>query len=124
MTKPVKIKNNSEYNEVMATINGLMAKGSKGVSKTELGAIRSLATLAQEYEQNKFTIEPPTTLAGLIEMKMFELKMKQKDLAHKLNISNAKLSLIMNGKQKPDVEFLKSLHQELGVDGNYLLSVL
>lgn len=52
---------------------------------------------------------------------MFELKLKQKDLAEKLNVSNAKLSLIMNGKQKPDIAFLKAVHTQLQVDANFIL---
>ena len=44
-----------------------------------------------------------------------------KDLARKLNISDAKLSLIMNGKQKPDVDFLKAVHTQLHVDAEFIL---
>lgn len=57
----------------------------------------------------------------MIEMRMFELKLKQKDLAEKLNVSNAKLSLIMNGKQKPDIDFLKAVHSQLQVDAEFIL---
>ncbi|WP_316813860.1 helix-turn-helix domain-containing protein [Pedobacter heparinus] len=116
-----KINKDADYNNVMAKINSLMAKGSKNVTPKELAEIRELALAAQQYEQNKYVIEAPTTLAGMIEMKMYELKLKQKDLAEKLHISNAKLSLILNGKQKPDVEFLKSVYNELHVDADFLL---
>jgi len=52
---------------------------------------------------------------------MFEMKLKQHDLAQKLNVSDAKLSLIMNGKQKPGVDFLKAIHQQLHIDANFIL---
>ncbi|RDC56608.1 helix-turn-helix domain-containing protein [Pedobacter chinensis] len=116
------IKKEANYNTVMAKIDSLMAKGSENVSQEELAEIRHLALLAQAYEQEKHEIRPPSTLAGIIEMRMYELKLKQKDLAKKLRVSNAKLSLIMNGKQKPDVQFLKSVHSELNVDAEFLLS--
>ena len=119
-----KIAGEADYKKVMATVDTLMRKGSKNVSKAELAEIRRLALIAQEYEQNKFVIEPPTTLAGIIEMKMYEMKLKQKDLARKLHISDTKLSLIMNGKQKPDIPFLKAVHQKLKVSGDFLLSVI
>jgi len=115
------IKKEADYNAVMAKIDGLMAKGSGNVSKEELAEIRRLALEAQAYEQGKYTIEPPETLVGMIEMRMYELKLKQKDLAEKLNVSTAKLSLIMNGKQKADVEFLKSVYKELHVDAEFIL---
>jgi len=89
-----------------------------------MAEIRKLALAAQQYEQSKFPIKSPTTLAGIIEMRMYEMKLKQKDLARKLKVSDAKLSLIMNGKQKPDVDFLKAVHKQLNVNGDFLLSVL
>jgi len=116
-----KIKHDADYNAVMAKIDRLMAKGSENISKKELAEIKSLAIAIQAYEQEKYVIDLPTTLAGMIEMKMYELKLKQKDLAQQLNISTAKLSLIMNGKQKPDVAFLKSVHSKLKIDASFLL---
>ncbi|HWJ27837.1 MAG TPA: helix-turn-helix domain-containing protein [Flavisolibacter sp.] len=119
-----KIKNEADYNKIMTQIDELMGKGSGRVSKKELAEIRSLALKAQQYEQQKYVIEPPTTLAGIIELKMYERKLKQKDLARELNVSTAKLSLILSGKQRPDVDFLKAVHQQLGVNGDFLLSVV
>lgn len=98
-----------------------MAKGSENVSGEELAEIRAFALAAQDYEQKKYVIAAPKTLNGMIEMRMYEMRLKQKDLAKKLNISGAKLSLIMNGKQKPDVDFLKAIHTELKVDAEFIL---
>ena len=112
------------YKAVMARIDKLMSRGSEKVSKSELAEIRKLALTAQQYEQAKFIIAPPTTLAGIIEMKMYEMRLKQKDLAKKLKVSDTKLSLIMNGKQKPDVDFLKAVHKQLHVNGDFLLNSL
>lgn len=116
-----KIKHDADYNAVMAKIDSLMTKGSENISKKELTEIKNLAIAIQAYEQEKYTIDLPTTIAGMIEMKMYEFKLKQKDLAKQLNISTAKLSLIMNGKQKPDVAFLKSVHTQLKIDASFLL---
>jgi HTH-type transcriptional regulator/antitoxin HigA len=116
-----KIKNESDYKDVMVRINTLMAKGSKNASAEDLAEIRNLALASQQYEESRYHIEPPSTLTGMIEMRMFELRLKQKDLAKKLKISDAKLSLIMNGKQRPDVDFLKAVHAELDVDAEFIL---
>lgn len=124
MSTTKKIANDVDYNSVMSRIDKLMSKGSANVSKAELAEIRKLAFTAQQYEQSKFPIKSPKTLAGIIEMRMYEMKLKQKDLARKLKVSDAKLSLIMNGKQKPDVDFLKAVHKQLNVNGDFLLSVL
>ena len=115
------IKNKADYHKVMAKIDGLMAKGSDKVSKEELNEIRMLAQGAQRYEQTQHVIEAPTTLVGMIEMRMYEMKLRQRDLAKKLNVSEAKLSLIMNGKQKPDIDFLKAVHSQLNIDAGFIL---
>ncbi|MBC7424330.1 MAG: helix-turn-helix domain-containing protein [Ferruginibacter sp.] len=119
-----KITTESAYKKVMQEVDRLMAKGSENVTKKELADIRKMAMAAQAYEANKFVIDEPTTLAGIIEMKMYEMRLKQKDLAKKLNVSDAKLSLIMNGKQKPDILFLKAVHQKLKVSGDFLLQAV
>jgi len=116
-----KINTDADYNQVMAKIDSLMAKGSDKVSKEELAEIRSLAQTAQSYEQTKYIIDAPTTLIGMVEMRMFEMKLKQKELAKKLKVSDTKLSLIMNGKQKPGLEFLKAVHTELKIDADFIL---
>ncbi|MFI5137367.1 MAG: helix-turn-helix domain-containing protein [Sphingobacteriales bacterium] len=121
MEREKTINNESDYNAVMAKIDYLMAKGSQNVSKDELADIRTLALAAQKYEQQKYVIAAPSTLTGMIEMRMYEMRLKQRDLAKKLKVSDAKLSLIMNGKQKPDVDFLKAVHAELHVDAEFIL---
>lgn len=57
----------------------------------------------------------------MIELKMYERKIKQAQLAKKLKLSEAKLSLILNGKQKPDVTFLKGIRKELKIDADFIL---
>ena|ERR1700733_3372640 len=119
-----KIESETDYDTVMAEIDKLMAKGSKNVSKNELAEIRRLALKAQAYEQSKYVIEPPTTFAGIIEMKMYDMRLRQTQLAKRLQVSDTKLSLILSGKQKPDVSFLKAVHKELQIDANILLEAV
>jgi HTH-type transcriptional regulator/antitoxin HigA len=121
MEQDKKISSEIDYSAVMKKIEALMAKGSDKVSKEELAEIRGLALAAQAWEQQKYTISAPATLTGMIEWRMYELKLRQKDLAKKLKVSDAKLSMIMNGRQKPDVNFLKAVHKELQVDAGFIL---
>jgi HTH-type transcriptional regulator/antitoxin HigA len=116
-----KIDTEASYQAVMAKIDGLMAKGSGNVSVEELSEIRRLALSAQEYEKNLYVMDAPSTLSGMIEMRMYEMRLRQVDLAKKLKVSPAKLSLILNGKQKADVDFLKAVHTELNIDANFIL---
>ncbi|HEX4849294.1 MAG TPA: helix-turn-helix domain-containing protein [Puia sp.] len=119
--RKMKIENEKDYNATMKTIDALMKKGENKLTNKEAEQIRALALAAQSYEKNIYTIPAPKTLEGLIELKMFERKLKQKELAKLLGIGEPKLSQIMTRKRKPDIAFLKAAHIHLGIDGNVLL---
>jgi HTH-type transcriptional regulator/antitoxin HigA len=116
-----KIENERDYNATMKKIDALMKKGEKNLTNKEAEEIRTLALEAQTYERSIYTIPAPKTLEGLIELKMYERRLKQKELAKLLGIGEPKLSQIMSRKRKPDVAFLKAAHEQLGIDGNILL---
>lgn len=122
-TRKIKIVNEKEYNATMKKIDALMKKGEKKLTDEEAKELRALALAAQAFEKTIYIIPAPKTLEGIIELKMYERKLKQKELAKLLGIAEPKLSQIMSKKRKPDVAFLKSVHKLLGIDGNLLLDV-
>lgn len=65
----------------MARIDALMKKEEDNLSAKEAKELRSMALAAQQYEKSIYTIEAPKTLEGMIALKMYERKLKQKDLA-------------------------------------------
>ena len=117
----MKIENEKEYNATMKKIDALMKKGEKSLTDKEANEIRTLALAAQTYEKSIYKIPAPKTFEGLIELKMYERRLKQKELAKLLGIGEPKLSQIMSRKRKPDLAFLKAAHEHLGIDGNILL---
>src|SRR5580692_1628303 len=119
--RKMKIENDREYNATMKKIDALMKKGEKNLTDKEAEEIRTLALAARAYEKTIYTIPAPQTLEGLIELKMYERRLKQKELAKLLGIGEPKLSQIMSRKRKPDLDFLKAAHEHLGIDGNILL---
>ncbi len=119
--RKMKIGNEKEYKATMKKIDALMKKGEKNLTDKEAKEIRTLALAAQAYEKSIYTIPAPKTFEGLIELKMYERRLKQKELAKLLGIGEPKLSQIMSRKRKPDLAFLKAAHEHLGIDGNILL---
>ena len=119
--RKMKIENEREYIATMKKIDALMKKGEKNLTDKEAKEIRTLALAAQAYEKSIYTIPAPKTFEGLIELKMYERRLKQKELAKLLGIGEPKLSQIMSRKRKPDLAFLKAAHEHLGIDGNILL---
>ena len=119
-----RIENEKDYNATMKKIDALMKKGEANLTNKEAQDLRILALAAQAFEKSIYTIPAPKTLEGLIELKMYERKLKQKELARLLGVGEPKLSQIMSKKRKPDVAFLKAAHKLLGIDGNVLLDVV
>ncbi|ODT35105.1 MAG: hypothetical protein BGN92_14000 [Sphingobacteriales bacterium 41-5] len=77
--------------------------------------------IVKKYEDENIVIPMPDTIKGLIQLKMYEKQLKQKELAKMLNTSDTQLSEILHEKRKPSVALLKSLHQVLGIDAELLL---
>ncbi len=119
-----KISTQEEYNSAMQRIDTIMKKGEARITKEEGDELRNLALLAQAYEKEIFPAPKITTLEGLLEYYMYDRRLRQGEMAKKLGVSNAKFSLILSGKQKPDVPFLKAVHKELHIDGNQLLQMV
>ena len=98
--------------------------GFKHLTKKESAELDKHTQIVNAYEEKHYTIPLPETLQGLIELKMYENKLKQKELAKMLNTTDTKLSEIMHNKRKPSISFLKAMHQILGIDGNLLLELV
>ncbi len=60
-------------------------------------------------------------LGNRIKIRRQEFKMTQSQLAEKCNISNNHLSAIENGREKPSLEVLCSICQNLNVTPDYVL---
>jgi HTH-type transcriptional regulator/antitoxin HigA len=93
------------------------------LSTKQTTALEKYTQIVKTYEEATFTIPMPQTVQGLIELKMYEKKLKQKDLAKLLNTTDTKLSEIMHNKRKPSLSFIKAMNEALGIDGNLLLKI-
>jgi len=122
-----KIRNEAQYNQVMALIEKFIVKATdKGgfnfLSEEEREELGHLSTLAEQYEDNILKIMPlPVTINAVVQHKIKELNLTQAKLAEMLGLGTSKLSQILNGKREPDVIFLKAIHNKLGISGDFLL---
>jgi antitoxin component HigA of HigAB toxin-antitoxin module len=95
------------------------------LSQEDDDQLHQLSILANDYEKKhllpgSFTL----SLNMLIQKRLEELKLNQASFAELINTSESKVSKIITGKQEPDVQFLKAIHNKLGIDGNVLLDAL
>jgi transcriptional regulator with XRE-family HTH domain len=84
-----------------------------------------MAEAAEKYENDVLHLKPqrePKSIPEMVELKMFEQKISQTTLAEKLGFSPSKVSEILSGKRKPDVSFLKGIHNLLHIDADFLLT--
>ncbi|MGK0367977.1 MAG: HTH-type transcriptional regulator/antitoxin HigA [Thermoproteota archaeon] len=126
--KKVKIENRVDYTEVMTRIEKLLKKSTESgsfqnLTNKEKGDLSSLSILAEEYEDSipLMPIKVPATITEMIRYKMFEMNLRQKQLATLLEISEARISELLNGKRKLNIELAKKLHSKLNIDAAFLL---
>ena len=115
----MKINTELELKSAFNTLDNLIAEMADDVEKQNQA--RLLAEAIQEYEKEYVSFPMPTTLVGMIELKMYEMKLKRKDLADILGIETSRMSEYLNGKRKINLEFAKKVHEKLGIDGNFIL---
>lgn len=118
------IKSKEAYDLVMQEINILMKKGEDNLSEKQLARLRNLAVAAEQYEDSSDPLPLPESLPEIIRMRIIQLRINQAFAAELLGVSDAKFSLILSGKQKPDIHFLKAVHSKLQVDANSILQAI
>lgn len=113
------IQTELELKTAFNTLDTLIAEMGEDTDKQ--AQAESLAEAIQTYEKENVSFPMPTTLIGMIELKMYEMKLKQRDLAAILGIESSRVSEYLNGKRKINLEFAKKVHEKLGIDGNFIL---
>ena len=116
----------NEFETAESSMNKILSSATaKGgfdkLTAAESKALAKHTKMVEAYEAVHYRMPMPETIEGLIALKMYERKMKQKDLAKLLEVTDTKLSEIMHQKRKPSLSFLKAMNEKLGIDGNLLL---
>ncbi|WP_028667222.1 helix-turn-helix domain-containing protein [Runella zeae] len=90
-------------------------------STPEGDLLEVLSLLIHEYEQKHHKIEILSPLEAL-KYEMEEQGLSQTGLAKRAGMSKSTISEIMNGKKQMSLNFLKFLHNELGIPAHILLA--
>ncbi len=123
----MEIHNEVEFKEAFAELDKLIAGGFQGNEVLE-NRFSELALAIEYYEDNvlgltDFTVKPKS-IVEMIELKMYQNKWKQKDLANLLEISETRLSEVIKGKRKVNLDLAKRLHLKLNIDAGFILRVI
>ena len=116
------IKTKKDYHSAMAELEVYLQKGFAKFSKKEAEKLKELTAMIEKHESLNYVLPmQPGNITEMIELKMFEKKLKQKDLAKILGISDTRISEVLRGKRKVNLELAKKLHAKLGIDATFLL---
>ncbi|TAE30875.1 MAG: helix-turn-helix domain-containing protein [Cytophagales bacterium] len=116
----------------MTRIEAFLQKATAGggfsaLSQEEGDELHRLSLLAEAYEDSipimPLPVPPPKTLVDILEYKMYEKRLKQRDMARLLDVSEARLSDVLTGKRKPNLDLAKRMHLRLGIDAETILRV-
>lgn len=125
-----KIRNEKQYNQVAELIEKYIQKateagGFHSLSKEENKELAQLSKIAADYEENTLKLWPlKMNISTVVQQKISEMNITQNKLAEIFQMTDSKLSKILNGKRDPDIQFLKAVHEKLGIDGNLILQVI
>lgn len=85
-----------------------------------LQELKEASDIIEAYEEIHYPIGLPTLLE-VIELRMFEMKLKKKDLAVLLNTSASRISEYLSGKRDITLKVARDLHKKLNIDSDIIL---
>lgn len=116
------IENELQYQEALEKIDALMVKigDDHNFDNPEFVMMDRLSELVADYEDRHYAIEIPS-LIDVIKLRMYEMGLKQDDLAKLLGVSKSRISEYLRGKRDITLDVAKKLHNQLQIDGDIIL---
>lgn len=117
-----------DYQQLMAQIEIFLQKATAGggftaLSPDEAAKLAQLSEWAEAYEDRipLMPIKVPQSIPEMIEFKMYEKKMKQREMAQLLEVPETRLSEILRGKRRVNLDMAKTLRTKLKIDADFIL---
>lgn len=116
------VETKKQYEEALQKIDELLIKigDNHNYDNPDFVMMDRLSDLVANYEDREFIIETPS-LINVIKLKMYEMGLKQKDLAEKLGVPKTRVSEYLRGKREITLDVAKKLHSQLNIDGDIIL---
>ncbi|MBC7571432.1 MAG: helix-turn-helix domain-containing protein [Spirosoma sp.] len=116
------VETSTEYEQAMEVIETYLAKGSTNLTEPDLAELQRLSLLVERYEDEHYPMPvEPATLPEMIRLRMFQENLKQRDTAKILGITETRLSEVLTGKRKVNMDLAKRLHDRLRIRAEYIL---
>lgn len=106
-----------------AAINQLIA-WNQAPDAADNPTLAALADAVAAYEEAAgHRPEPPQTLRGILEVEMFKRRIRQRQLAEILDVTEPRLSELMKGKREMNLDFARRLHTILHIPAEVVLQL-
>ena len=84
--------------------------------------LEALADAVAAYEEAAgHRLPPPQTLRGILKVEMFKRRIRQRQLAEILNVTEPRLSELMKGRRELNLDFARRLHTILHIPAEVVL---
>lgn len=113
-------KDYKERNARMEILLKKLTESGKLTTKEE-AELDAISDEIANYEEINFPFKPES-LKEMIELRMYQRKLKQKDLAVILGTTPSRISELLSGKCPLTIDLAKSLHQKLNIDSDLILN--
>lgn len=117
MLKP--IKSEIDYNNTLERIYNLMQLNFK-IGSVEADELEVLAILVEDYEKKKYPLPPPNPIEA-IKFRMDQSGISTAEITKILG-GRSRKSEIFSGKRKLSISMIRSLHNELHIPAESLIS--
>lgn len=118
------IEKQNDYTQAMELIEVYLAKKSANLSEADLAELQRLSLLVERYEDEHYPMPvEPATLPDMIRLRMFQENLKQRDTAKVLGITETRLSEVLTGKRKINMDLAKRLHDKLHIRAEYIIKM-
>ncbi len=97
-----------------------MVDDSTPIDDPDLIELKRVSEIVENFESEHHSIGTPS-LREVIELRMFEMKLKQKDLAEILETNSSRIREYLNGKRDITIDIARALHKKLNIDSDIIL---
>lgn len=119
-----KIENQAQYEWAVKRVEELLplVNDTTPVNDPNSIELELLSNLVADYSEEHFAIGEPT-LVEVLKLRMFEMGLNQKTLAHLIGVSPSRLSDYISGKCEPTLKVAREISRKLNIDAHIVLGI-
>ncbi len=118
------INNESQYKAMMQRIDELLIIVDDNTPENDVNSVELvlLSNLVADYDNKYYPVGKPT-LQDILKLRMYEMKLTQKNIAELLGVSPSRVSEYITGKNEPTLKVARQICVKLSVDATIVLGL-